>query len=761
MTSTYFYLVERGVSLLVPLPLRAGCDIFGLCVNPTLLARPQDERAGKDDLEEEALRLRTELLKQQRTYWQATATLKERLQHISLGLFYRMLYIFESLEGFPVNVPRSIERNLFNCHPQHERKLGRYERALREDEEENREEDVVPAPIDVAAVCSVEAVASRAAQKGSPYNQGNEEVAAQAGKAISSASETGTNKEDIQQQQQHGPFSGGCLDEQLRATRQELREVRSLHDREAKEVAAELTRVVEAHRARVATLEEKLRRTRRKMGAMARPKPTAGKRESAAKGGGRARGGDGSGDFAGILHSSTPLSADELLNLLTTADEEAFEAKGRAQRLEYELHAKTAELNALLLLREPGTGATLIDDHTAQAGAERAGGGGASTAADAGIAALSPSYSAAAAAVNAAGSAKAGTGLASAACYARLAFAEAEVENLRDRNEASRELVIEAQREASALRLAAHRKTTGRADESRSREKELRRQVSAYRREAERLRSAAGTTGPASATGKNGRAGRGGGGGAAAGEAEAEAALFKKRAQQLAAAREESERRGRTIVSLRAAKTDLGEEVQRLRQEATDQGEKLARALKDLGVKGNTVNALREKVAVLEAEIVVHTTAKVTGSAVGQALSVVATADNGRGADAGATAGGAGGAAVATTTPGSGDAAGIEPAAPPCDVNTATIGELRAERDRLRANMRGWRGSLSKKSAAISAQVTEIERLEGEAGALRAAVARKEDAYRAVKKQASLARSLVQCFVRSHPRSRTLCLLVQ
>lgn len=40
--------------------------------------RTQAERAGKDDLEEETLRLRAELLRQQRSYWQATATLNNR-----------------------------------------------------------------------------------------------------------------------------------------------------------------------------------------------------------------------------------------------------------------------------------------------------------------------------------------------------------------------------------------------------------------------------------------------------------------------------------------------------------------------------------------------------------------------------------------------------------------------------------------------------------------------------------------------------------
>ncbi|CAN0580721.1 unnamed protein product, partial [Ectocarpus sp. 12 AP-2014] len=91
----------------------------------------------------------------------------------------------------------------------------------------------------------------------------------------------------------------------------------------------------------------------------------------------------------------------------------------------------------------------------------------------------------------------------------------------------------------------------------------------------------------------------------------------------------------------------------------------------------------------------------------------------------------------AVTADGPGDAVGaaLQPSVPLCDVQTATVRDLRAERDRLRASMRGWHGSLSKKTAEIDAQVAELQRLEAEAGTLRAAVARKDDAYRATKKQ--------------------------
>ncbi|CAN0376112.1 unnamed protein product, partial [Ectocarpus sp. 12 AP-2014] len=109
------------------------------------------------------------------------------------------------------------------------------------------------------------------------------------------------------------------------------------------------------------------------------------------------------------------------------------------------------------------------------------------------------------------------TGLASVACAARLAAAEAEVATLREEGLAARELVVRAQRESAALKLAAHRRTVDRVDGSWSREKELRRQVSAYKRKAERLRSTAtAASALAPMAGKNGGPRKGGGGGAAA-----------------------------------------------------------------------------------------------------------------------------------------------------------------------------------------------------------------------------------------------------
>lgn len=556
-----------------------------------------------------------------------------------------------------------------------------------------------------------------------------------------------------QQQQQHvlrSPSSLGknCVDEQLRDKEEELRDVRASHSREARDVAAELASVIEAHRARVATLEDKLRRTRRSMKAMAHPKPSARRGREPV---GRAGVGDGGGVGgypAGVVSTHTPLSTDELLNLLAAADEEVFEAKGKMQRLEHELRLKTAEVDALLPLREGGGGGGGRGASTTASRdvpTEKECAGGSITAGDSQASALAPQCSAAVAAAAAAavgttlGTAATATGLANVAHAARLASAEAQVETLREECLAAGELAIRAQREASALRLAAQRKTADRADEGRSREKELRRQVSAYKREAERLRSAtAGVT--AGSRGRGRGRGRGrdfpftarksvrgvcrpGDGGAGAnntsaareeeGEEEAEAALLKRRTQQLCAAREESQRRGRTINALRAMKTAQDKDLQQLRQEAADLGEKLARALKDVGVKSNAAKALREKVVALGGELAACKAARTNPTAMSGSTSSVVVA----GAQEGGTE--------------------AEPPAPLCDVQTATIRELRAERDRLRASMRGWHGSLSKKTTEIGAQVLELERLEQEASALRAAVARKDDAYRSTKKQVS------------------------
>ncbi|CAM9536480.1 unnamed protein product [Ectocarpus fasciculatus] len=648
----------------------------------------EEERAAKGNLDEEVLRLRTELLRQQRSYWQATAKLKQR-----------------------------------------------YEHTLHADNEQEGNEEDGPVPLGVAAAAGSDETAVSSRARETPPDEDEEGTAATRARAQQ-------QKEEQQQRQQHRSPRAD-IEERLRDRERELREVRGLHAREAKDVAAELARVVEAHRARVAILEEKLRRTTRKIKAMARPKPkTAAKRgrESVRGGGGDA------GGYHCAFSSSTPLSTDELLNLLAAADEEVFEARSRTQRLEFELRAKTAEADAVSLLRDERGGVAAANPvSTERVVIEGEGNGQVSALA------ISPSCVAPAAETAAEGTGKA-TGLASVAFAARLAAAEAEVATLRQEGLAARELALGAQRESAALKLAAHRRTADRADENRCREKELRRQVSAYKREAERLRSTATAAAALAPTAeKNGGPRKAGGGGASAAAAaaaggDAKTATLKLRAQQLGAIREESERRGRTIVALRAVKAALGEDVQRLRQEAAGQEEKLARALKDAGVKSNTAKALRDKVAALEAEIAAlkstRTKANVTTVA-GRVVSAEA-----RGGSLPATD------AVTAGSPGDAVGAALEPPAPICDVQTATVRDLRAERDRLRASMRGWHGSLSKKTAEIDAQVAELQRLEAEAGTLRATVARKDDAYRATKKQLLSVREEYEQFKDSSHRWR-------
>eukprot|EP00903_Cladosiphon_okamuranus_P006177 g6074.t1 len=691
----------------------------------------EEARAGKDALDEEVLRLRTELLRQQRSYWQATAALKERYE----------LALNDDGQGPSGKALRSLEAVTASSSAQDAKNGGE------------------------AADGAAEMAGSSSRKAGTNNQQQQPPSAAGSTPTPSRADESGvtapgptTNRLMSSQQSplssrlEEKPVKDWSAEGRLRDSEQELRDVRTLHAREARDVATELARVVEAHRARVATLEEKLRRARKKVKAMARPKTTRRGRELASDSGGG--GGAGVADL-GALFPRAPLSTDELLNLLAAADEQVFDAKGRVQQLEFELRSKNAELAAVFAFRDGGARGTVgnavpttgrrgsrTEEEREEGGSVAAGNGRA----DAVLAAWSGQIAQVAAAGGAAAAPDGGAavtmtaahavGLGGVALAARLASAEAEVERLRDETLAARELAIGAQREASALRLAAQRRATDRAGEGRSREKELRRQVSAYKREAERLRSTAASVSAATAAtagvfssavgGKNGRvvrkreeAGGGGGGGgagacvsnalAAKGE-EDEEGLLRRRAQQLASAREESERRGRTIVALRAAKAALAEDLRRLKQEAADRGEKLARALKDLGVKSNTVKALREKIAALEAE-----KAAATAIAVGGHI----RRDT-------ATPPTDGGAAVA---PG-GDAPALG-----CDVQSATVRDLRTERDRLRANTRGLHAALSKKSAEISTQVAELERLEQEAASLRAAVARKDDAYRTTRKQ--------------------------
>lgn len=476
------------------------------------------------------------------------------------------------------------------------------------------------------------------------------------GAASDRAEPTAALKREVQSMQE----SLRVAHDRLQTREQELREMRDFHAKQARETKAELARAIEAQSARVRSLEEQLRRTRKKFKTLAQPKPT---RAHGRVGQQAAPGAGGSSHAV----TSTPLSTDELLNLLAAADEEVFEAKGRAQRLEHELRTKSAEADAL----------------RAAAGAVSATRTGVDKAKQSDSVAGNHSVGA--------------SDFAAVACAARLASAEAEVQRLRDEVLVASEAAMGAQREASALRLEARRTSMARADEGRSREKELRRQVSAYKREADRLRSAVGAPDfPGSA--KERKSCR-------SGEAEDADGVLVKTQAQLGTAREESERRGRTIIALRAAKNTHGEEVGRQRQEAAQVEEKLKRALKNVSIKSSAVKTLRDKISNLEVEL--ETARKEKNAAHDRNL--------------------------ADASPGGGDVNGAELTR--TDAQAIAMRELKAERDRLRDSMRTRQGLVSKLTAEIDARVAEVERLQEEASGLRAAVARKDDAFRATKKK--------------------------
>lgn len=527
----------------------------------------------------------------------------------------------------------------------------------------------------------------------------------------------------------------------LQSREEELKEVRKFHAREAREAKAELTRAIEAQRGRVGALDKQLRRARKKIKALGRPKPSraCGKSRERAlsttgvrgggvgEAGGIGDGGSGGGSGFPFLPSTASLSTDELLNMLAAADEEVFEAKGSMQRLEFELRAKVAEADAL---RQTATPPAADGTPTADETHKRC-----------------------------TTCAKGPTALTAITTAARLTCAEAEVERQRDEGVATSATAMQAQREVFALRLAARRRDASRADETRSREKEHRRQVSAYKREAHRLRSAPAATAAASASRVPASKRKLGqehwpckaGANTAVAMTAAEAGDLRgslcKAQSQLASVRDESERRGRAILALRAAKTAVEDEVKRQKQELAQVEAKLKRRAKDVGVKASALKTCRTTIAKLEAEL----EAELESAAVQKATSMVGRASV---ATCGSCCrGDTSGDIDAYAAPATAAAAGgdVLPSAARNQARTAVnqalpsdkkrqdeiIRELQAERDRLRSNMRARQGSLSKQSSELEAQRAALARHEGEAGILRTAVARKDDAYRLTKKQVS------------------------
>lgn len=489
-------------------------------------------------------------------------------------------------------------------------------------------------------------------------------------------------------------------EELLTEKEQELQDLRRVFLQEAEEARREIARSIGAQKARVTALEEKVRLVREKVKTMARPKQNRFQKVKGRVGVNRGGGDDVS---ASLSTSAIPLSVDELLNMLAAADEEAFEAKGRAQRAEYDLRALSAEADALRRSAEGCRRApNVADSHAPQEDCD--------------------THACPSAAGDSSGNppARVVVGVSefvSVTCAARLVSAEVEVERLRDECLAASAVALEARREVSALRLATSRANAAHMWDGRAREKKLQKQVSTLKREKNRLRDAAdGVLFPGPGGGKSSRS--------RAEEEAAEAAMDKSRAQ-LAAAREDSERRSRTITALRAAKLSLEKQLEKSQKKLDDAEAKLNRALKDNGVKGNALQALRGKMSVLEAETkAAKQTVKPVADAPASAAECIVA--NGPGA-------GAAGAVAKTFT---GDGAGGHRKEPETNSSQeTTMRELRAERDRLQANMRARQGLLSKRAAELDARMAELQRMEEQACSLRAAVARKDDAYRTTKKQ--------------------------
>lgn len=498
------------------------------------------------------------------------------------------------------------------------------------------------------------------------------------------------------------------IEHRLAEKEQEIQNVRRIHVQEVERVKHEVKRAAEAQRARVETLESKAQRARVKVKAMARRKMGSVRHVKGRAAVRNGRGGSGS-STPSPTSVDAPFSVDELLNMLAAADEEAFEAKGRVQRAEYDLRVRAAETDAL---RRSISGISKGCNTATAPPATEAG--------DVGVCPTKRGNQ-----ERRSQSTHAGVDVGvfeRVACTARLETAEAEVARLRDEGLAANEKILEAQREVSALRLAASRASAAKASDGRAREKELKKQVSRLKRETARLRNTAGGVLFQGAEGERANT-----------CAEAAATEEAKSRAQLAAAREDSERRARTITALRAAKSSLEKQLEQSQKKLIVVEGRLNRSLKDVGVKDNALHTLRGKVSALEAEI--ETTKKMARPlSAAPAPAVDFTAES---AHEGATTGGAVGgvdsrAPLEDCTGGNGHGFGGN------NSQETIVRDLRAERDRLQTSMRARQGLLTKKTAELDTKTAELQRVEQQACSLHAAVARKDDAYRTTKKQVSV-----------------------
>lgn len=465
---------------------------------------------------------------------------------------------------------------------------------------------------------------------------------------------------------------------------QELRQLRDLRAKETLTTREELTTAMEAQRERIEILTEHVRQARGRVRVLARLRPSRAL-STHCEHARRSKGINGERSH----WTSTQLSADQLLSMLATADEEVFEAKSRAERAEYELRVRSAEMSAMrrIIVRTGVENPQPCEDYsdTIQ---------GTCDSKDLTFAPCSTSR-------------VSGNDLSAIACVARLACAEAEIERLRDQGLAASQDVLEAQRDASALRLAASRSRLASEGAGRDREKKLQRQVYFLKRELNKVHD------PTEALPSAGSKRLKTSSGETSNEAATDIALSRARAQSVEA-RKHSERRSRTIATLRTAKVSLEKELGRWRQKAEEAQAKLNRALRDITVRGNAVKALRNKVYSLETEIEILRGESVERNPCNRPTEADGTSNP----------------AVSGNEVGDGCKQMRDE-----DTVYASMRELKAERDRLRVSSRQRRTSLSIKSAELSKRMREVERLEEHARELRAIVARKDAANHVLKTQ--------------------------
>ncbi|CAM9156156.1 unnamed protein product, partial [Sphacelaria rigidula] len=248
-----------------------------------------------------------------RSYWQATAVLKDRYRR-ALAAGAADKYLPSTAAGTRI-------------------KRGRFpEKSENVDEDELAVDDVVTNAQRMSSnrpTARVREVEQPTSQGGNPTGEPKVTEPSQAEVEVCSLRESLRNTEH-----------------RLAEKEQEMQDIRRVHVQEVEKVKHEVKRAAEAQRARVEMLESKAQRARIKVKAMARRKMGSVQHM---KGRAAIRNGRGDGDSStpSPTSVSAPFSVDELLNMLAAADEETFEAKGRAQRAEYGLRVRAAEADAL------------------------------------------------------------------------------------------------------------------------------------------------------------------------------------------------------------------------------------------------------------------------------------------------------------------------------------------------------------------------------------------------------------------------------